>query len=79
VAAALRLTAEQREQVQVIEEETLFRWLRTPGASPRPVNERLLGVLTEEQARRWREMSGEAVKGTLAPFGPPPGPKGPGR
>jgi serine/threonine protein kinase len=79
VAAALQLTAEQREQVRTIEEEALFGWMKGPRSKDRPMSERLLAMLTEEQTRRWKELRGAPVKGTLTPFGPPPGGKGPPR
>jgi serine/threonine protein kinase len=78
VVAELNLTAEQREQVRLIEEEALFGWMKgprpgtTPGAREKSVNERLVAVLTEEQARRWRAMTGEPLKTAIAPFPPPP-------
>lgn len=86
VAAALGLTPEQRERVRVIEDDTTFGWMRGLGRGPasqgitpepqRSVNDRLLAVLTPEQARKWRELTGEPVRGTLIPFGgtigPPP-------
>jgi serine/threonine protein kinase len=81
VVAELKLTAWQRERIRTIEEETLFAWMRTawrgkPAAEglrarDKPASERILAELTPEQARRWREMAGEPVKGTLKPFGPP--------
>jgi hypothetical protein len=40
-----------------------------------------LALLTEEQVRQWKAMTGEPFKGPLLPFpppfGPPHGPKGP--
>ncbi len=73
VVAALGLTAEQRERIRLIEEEAIFGWLRAPTDAPeRLPDERVLAVLTEEQARRWKEMTGEPPRGGLAPFGPPP-------
>jgi hypothetical protein len=61
-----------------------------PGKPPRPqdqnlrtATERIQALLTAEQAKRWREMTGESFKGSIAfclpsgPFGPPPRPKGP--
>jgi serine/threonine protein kinase len=85
VVAALQLTAEQRERIRAIEDEALFAWMRTPAAGgepgkpPRPRDrspgERILAVLTEDQVRRWKEMTGEPVRGLMTPFGPPPGPR----
>jgi hypothetical protein len=71
VVADLRLTPAQREQIRVIEE---VAWMRPGGPEPadRATNERLLGVLTEEQSRRWRELTGESAKGPLGFFPPPP-------
>src|SRR5439155_21654785 len=67
VAIVLQLTAEQRERIRTIEEEAFMGRLRTfwpdlpPGDSgkvPEPKNkpphERIVEVLTEEQARKWR-------------------------
>jgi serine/threonine protein kinase len=88
VAAELKLTAEQRERIQLIEEDTFRDAFRVrPGASPEQLrkqhehrmslaNERLVEVLTREQARRWREMTGEPFKGPVF-FGPLFGPPGP--
>jgi serine/threonine protein kinase len=85
VAAELKLTAQQRERIRTIEEEILFRWLRGPGpgttldrslesADPRqkPANERILLVLTDEQIRRWRALTGEPMKRAITPFAPAP-------
>jgi serine/threonine protein kinase len=72
VAAALGLTDEQRDRTRAIEEEEMIGMLRQyrpdllpadadkgPAPKPRPPkNERLLGVLTEEQTRKWREVTG---------------------
>ncbi len=89
LAAALKLTAEQRERIRIIEEEAFLGMLRSfwPGlvpadadkaAAPRnkPPNERILEVLTEEQSRKWREATGAPFKGPIR-FPPPFGPAGP--
>jgi serine/threonine protein kinase len=79
VVAELKLTLKQREQIRAIEDETLFAWMRTGWRGQpkgRPVHERILEVLSREQARRWREMTGEPVKASLAPFPPPVNPPG---
>jgi hypothetical protein len=89
VAAKLELTPEQRERIRVIEDDAAFGWMRSMGRAPvqgeagseakeRKTNERLLAVLTGAQLQKWRTMTGEPVRGTLAPFGapvPPPAPK----
>ena len=89
VVAALKLTPEQREGIRAIEDEAFFAMMRmmalpTGPASPetqnhrdRPASERILALLTEEQARRWAEMTGLPFKGALAPFPPPFGPPPP--
>ena len=100
VAAALKLTPEQRERIRDIEDEVFWAGMmerkrdeRLPGgppADPRKVNdqkrkqeedqrrkqdalERILALLTPEQAQRWKEMTGEPFKGTVQPFGHGPG------
>src|SRR5207244_5904562 len=72
VATVLQLTALQRERIRTIEEEAFLGMLRTfwpdlpsgdsgkisePKNTPAP--ERIVDVLTEEQARKWRKMTGE--------------------
>jgi serine/threonine protein kinase len=96
VASLLRLSAEQRDRIRAIEEEPFFAWMKTwvpgepppgPGPEPRPLNtalnERILALLTDQQARQWKEMIGEPFKDTSIlfppPFFPPHGPKGPPR
>ena len=41
----------------------------------------MIDVLTDEQLKVWRQMTGEPFKGQTFPFGPPPefGGRGPGR
>lgn len=86
VAAALKLTAEQRERIRAIDEETFGgppRGKMRPGAPMedlrkaheqrvRAAVERILALLTSEQGRRWQEMTGEPFKGPMPflPFGP---------
>ena len=89
VVAKLRLTAEQRERIRAIEDDSFFGWMRMAGFPPRPgggpeppmdrpANERILEALTADQVLRWKEMTGEPFKGSLLPspppFGPPPPP-----
>lgn len=80
VAAALQLTAEQRDQIQAIEEESLFIWMKAvrpegirkapgqDGPQERPANERILTLLTDGQSRKWQEMTGETFRGLLTPL-----------
>ena len=82
VAAELALTAEQRNRVRVIEDDAAFGWMRSNGRkehspAPRSLNERLLEILSAEQATKWRALVGEPIHGPLIPFGsqsfaPPP-------
>jgi serine/threonine protein kinase len=87
VAAALELTPEQRDRIRAIEEEWLFVWTkkmrdgrglgsRAQPTEPqgKPAHERILALLTEEQARRWQSMIGEPFRGLLIPFPLPHGP-----
>jgi serine/threonine protein kinase len=78
VVSELKLTAEQRDRIRTLEDEALFGWMR--GARPAAegdaregtVKARLAAVLTDEQARRWRAMSGAELKTPIAPFPGPP-------
>jgi hypothetical protein len=99
VAAVLGLTDEQRDRIRTIEEDELIALLRTfrpdllpadadkdPAPKPRPPkNERVLELLTQEQARKWREATGTPFKGPIrlpSPFdlgSPEPESKGPAR
>jgi serine/threonine protein kinase len=91
VVAALRLTPAQRDGIRAIEDEAFFAMMRTIGPPPpgaaspeprpkeRPANERILALLTEEQAQRWEEMTGPPFEGALKPFPPPFGPPPPPR
>jgi serine/threonine protein kinase len=78
VVAALKLTPRQRERIRAIEDEALAAWMRSGRRGPpaqtkdRPARERIVEELTADQARRWRQLSGEPVKGQLQPFGAPP-------
>jgi serine/threonine protein kinase len=76
VVAELNLTPQQREQIRTIEEEALFGWMRgrsgkPPGAPEKSTNDRLLAVLTAEQLRRWRSLTGEPLRFAIVPFGSP--------
>jgi serine/threonine protein kinase len=87
VAAVLGLTDEQRDRIRTIEDEGIRDWLRLirpdllpadahkdPAPNPRPPkNERILELLTNEQAQQWREVTGTPFKGPIrspSPFGP---------
>ena len=67
----------------MIEDDAAFGWMRAmgrgtpPGANEHSTNEPLLAVLMDAQARQWREMTGEPVRGTLVPFGAPVPPAAP--
>jgi hypothetical protein len=79
VTAVLRLTDEQRDRIRTIEDEGFQDMLRSfrpalqpanadkdPAPKPRrPQNERILELLTEEQTREWREMTGAPCRGPL--------------
>jgi hypothetical protein len=80
VVSELKLTAEQRDRIRTIEDETLFGLMRggrptapggDSGVKERSANEGILAVLTDEQVRRWRPMTGEALKSPITPFPPP--------
>lgn len=84
VVLALELTPEQRERIRVLEDEAAFWWMRPHGRGPSTgnfsstaetregsPNDRILPLLTQEQARKWRELTGPPVRGALAPFGMP--------
>ena len=74
---ALGLTPGQRERIRAIEEEALFGQMRemqsgkAPEDAGKPAMERILAVLTAEQARRWKEMAGEPIRGPLNAFPTP--------
>ncbi len=81
VAAALELSAEQRDQIRAIEEASLFVWMKAvrpagirrgpgqdEGPRERPANERILALLTDGQARKWQAMTGEPFRGLLTPL-----------
>lgn len=81
VASAIGLSQEQRDRIRVIEDDAAFGWMRGRNRSkgrdtarepkaqiPFP-NQRILEVLTEEQIRKWRELTGEPLE--RSPF--PPG------
>jgi eukaryotic-like serine/threonine-protein kinase len=81
IAASLELTAEQRDQIQAIEEASRFVWMKAvqppgigtaPGpdaeAGERPANERILALLTDQQSRKWQAMTGEPFRGLLTPL-----------
>jgi len=90
IATQLKLTLEQRARIREIEEEVYFsgKFGRPePGSENfwkghtfrvKTATERILAILTPDQARRWHTMTGEPFNGTFRyppPFGG--GPKGP--
>jgi serine/threonine protein kinase len=73
VVAALKLTAGQRERIRAITSEPVFG-PRPPEPRLPPVAKVVKTVLTEEQARRWKELTGKEFKEPPRPRpGPPPG------
>jgi serine/threonine protein kinase len=95
VADKLKLTKEQRDRIAAIEAETFFGFGPPDGKRPggpaedfrksqeqkvKAAKERALAVLTPEQQRRWRELTGKPFTApVLFPqFGPPPVHFGPG-
>ncbi len=98
IAVALKLLPKQRDRIRAIDEEAFFSGMRDwgrpggPSKEMREANEQkrkkaledVLALLTPEQTRLWKQMSGEPFTGPLPMFppffpgGPPPGPGGPG-
>jgi serine/threonine protein kinase len=70
VAMALKLSDEQRERIWAIEEETFLASMKKGGPAAGPPSERVLTVLTREQAGLWREITGEPFRGPPPPFFP---------
>jgi serine/threonine protein kinase len=70
VVSELKLTNAQRERIRLIAEENYLDWMKnqsgntgkTPGSLGKSANERIVAVLTEEQRRRWRDMTGQPMK-----------------
>ena len=83
VAMAIGLSPQQREQIRVIEDDTTYGWMRgrnrsvgsggavEPRAPRLSPNERILEVLSDEQIRKWQELTGKPIKESLLPFGVP--------
>ncbi|HTU17234.1 MAG TPA: serine/threonine-protein kinase [Gemmataceae bacterium] len=82
VVSELKLTTEQRERIRTIEDEANFAWMRgkhgnsgeTSGSGEKSAKERIAAVLTEEQLRRWKEMTGRPMKAAIVPFSANPAP-----
>jgi hypothetical protein len=83
LVAALKLTAEQRERIRAIEIDTLFGKPDgfRPGQPPtwearaeamRSAMEKAQALLTEEQARQWKKMTGEPSKAAFTSRPPVP-------
>ena len=86
VALAIGLSPQQRERIRVIEDDAAYGWMRGRNRSPASnaavselktqaltSNQRILEVLTDVQIRKWQEITGKPIKGTLLPFGVPSG------
>jgi hypothetical protein len=77
VVEALGLAPGQRERIRAIEEENLFNQMRemnlgkTAEATGKTAMEHIEGILTSEQAGRWKEMAGDPIRGTLNAFPAP--------
>ena len=77
VVEALGLTPGQRERIRTIEEEILFSQMREMQLGQDRRGDRQAGdgtivaVLTADQARRWKEMAGEPIRGPLTAFPTP--------
>jgi serine/threonine protein kinase len=74
VVEALKLSHEQRERIRAIAEEILFSQMReirsgrVADDAGRPAIDRIVAMLTADQARRWQEMVGEPIQGPLSAF-----------
>ena len=74
VVEALGLTPGQRERIRAIEDEALFGQIREmqsgkpPEDAAKPAMGRILAVLTAEQARRWKDLAGDPIRGPLSAF-----------
>jgi hypothetical protein len=79
VIVQLRLTPEQREQIRAIEAEELFERIRVVGMERATADfsreprshaslDRIMALLTQEQAERWRELVGKPLNGSLSAF-----------
>jgi hypothetical protein len=89
VVEALRLTPGQRERIRGIEEEARFAQIRdlqsgrAADDAGKSAIERILAVLGSEQTQRWKDMTGEPIRGPLvafpAPFRPQRDPRRTGR
>jgi Spy/CpxP family protein refolding chaperone len=78
VADALKLSDEQKDKVKAVREEAQkeMRALRESGASREEVrkkfeeirkasSDKLMGILTDEQKTKWKELQGEPFKGEI--------------
>jgi serine/threonine protein kinase len=86
VANALALSPEQKQKVRMIQDEAVASLGDQPRPGPRgkksddwgkALKEQLLGVLTDEQKAKWKELTGEPFKGEIrhgpsGGHGPPP-------
>jgi hypothetical protein len=82
LADALKLTAEQREEIHEVQEQARRAWRqarreeRPPSPSWTTFRERILAILSDEQKAKWKELCGKEFKGEIrSPFRRP-GPGG---
>ena len=84
VVDGLPLTRAQREEIRAIEEQAQVARLRkaragsTPSGANKPADSRharamqsIFGVLTADQLKRWRELVGDPIRGSLRTFPQP--------
>ncbi len=85
IAGALKLTARQKEQIRAVQDEAHVAFMERLQRGPWPpppgkpledpwggVRAKVLDLLTPQQRERWRELTGEPIKGHVRfmPFGP---------
>jgi hypothetical protein len=77
VVEALGLLPDQRDQIRTIEDEAFFSQIRerqmgksTDDVAKSAVS-RVLALLTQAQAERWKELAGDPVEGPLSAFPAP--------
>ncbi|MBS0265922.1 MAG: protein kinase [Planctomycetes bacterium] len=84
VAAVLKLSGPQREEIRLLEEQAQLQWLRRGAASggagksgnapsSPQIKEQIWAVLTAEQVQRWRELIGPELTSLGTMFSTPAG------